>query len=98
MKLGGDSLSLNFSGGVNLKVGFVTALGFFSYLCSFLLWQKLLTSFDLSYIVPLTTGISQIVILLIGMILFNESINLTGIIGVILTVIGVILIGLGKGA
>lgn len=96
MKLGGNSLSLTFGNGINLKIGFITLLGFTTYLCSFLLWQKLLVTFDLSYIVPITTGISQIVILLIGLLFFKENINWMGILGVIITIIGVMLIGFSK--
>lgn len=96
MKKGGNSLLFTFNNGFNFKIGYITLLGFLSYLCSFLLWQKLLVTFDLSYIVPITTGISQIIILLIGIFIFKEQINYFGIIGVIMTIIGVILIGLGK--
>lgn len=96
MKMGGDSLSLSFRNGITFKIGFITCLGFICYLCSFLLWQKLLVTFDLTYIVPITTGICQIIILLIGTLAFKEQINLTGIIGIILVIIGVILLMLGK--
>ena len=66
------------------------------YLISFLLWQKLLVTFDLSYIVPITTGISQIIILLLGVLFFKEQINWVGVVGVIITIIGITLIGFGK--
>ena len=96
MKLGGDSILLSFKDGITFKIGFITCLGFVSYLCSFLLWQKLLVSFDLTYIVPITTGICQVIILLLGTIAFKEQINVTGIIGIILVIIGIILIAFGK--
>ena len=96
MKLGGNSLSLTFTNGVNFKIGFITLLGFLSYICSFLLWQKLLVTFDLSYIVPITTGICQLLILLIGIFFFKEQINITGIIGAVLIIIGVVLLAIGK--
>lgn len=72
MKLGGNSLFLTFNGGVSFKIGFITLLGFLAYLFSFLLWQKLLVTFDLSYIVPITTGISQLLILLIGILFLKK--------------------------
>jgi len=96
MKLGGNSLSLTFHNGINFKIGFVTLLGFLSYLFSFLLWQRLVVSFDLSYIVPITTGITQIIILLIGILFFKEQINTIGIIGVLLVILGVVLMTIGK--
>ncbi|MCI8588734.1 MAG: hypothetical protein HFG40_03700 [Bacilli bacterium] len=96
MKLGGNSLSLTFHNGVTFKIGFITFFGFLSYLCSFLLWQRLVITSDLSYIVPITTGIVQLVVLLIGILFFKEQINLVGIIGVIFVILGVILMTIGK--
>lgn len=96
MKLGGDSLSLTLSKGITLKLGYITLLGFIAYLFSFLLWQRLIVSFDLSYIVPITTGICQLIILLIGIIFFKENINFIGIIGSLLVVIGIVLMAFGK--
>ena len=96
MKLGGNSLSLTLQNGINFKMGYITLLGFRAYLISFLLWQKLLVTFDLSYIVPITTGISQIIILLLGVLFFKEQINWVGVVGVIITIIGITLIGFGK--
>ena len=77
-------------------MGYITLLGFLAYLISFLLWQKLLVTFDLSYIVPITTGISQIIILLLGVLFFKEQIHWVGVVGVIITIIGITLIGFGK--
>ena len=37
MKIGGDSLALNFSKGINFKIGYITTLGFVFYFVSFLL-------------------------------------------------------------
>ena len=56
MKLGQNNpLTISFKNGVMMKIGFVSLLGFLFYICSFLLWQKLLVSFDLSFIVPIAT-------------------------------------------
>lgn len=96
MKSGGNSLSLSFNNNLTFKIGYITLLGFITYLLSFLLWQKLIVTFDLSYIVPITTGISQLIILLIGIFVFKESVNWISIVGAILVIIGVVMIALGK--
>ncbi len=96
MKLGGNSLSLSFQNGIQFKIGFITLLGFLSYLFSFLLWQRLVISFDLSYIVPITTGITQLVILLLGILFFKEQVNFIGIIGSLLVILGIVLMAIGK--
>ena len=91
-KLGGDTLSFNIKNGVNFSIGHLTLCGFILYLVSFLLWQKLLVTNDLSYIVPITTGIVQIIILLIGHYFFHEVLTLQNIVGIILIIAGIILI------
>lgn len=96
MKLGGNSFQIGLTGGFSFKMGYITLLGFVFYIVSFLLWQRLLVTFDLSYIVPITTGISQLIILLLGILAFKEKINATGIVGALLIIVGVVLLALGK--
>ena len=71
-------------------------LGFLLYLCSFLLWQRMIVKYDLSIMVPIVTGIVQIVVLLIGHFIFKESLPITGIIGAMLIILGIVLMALGK--
>lgn len=96
MKLGGDSIAIGLKNGLSFKIGYITLLGFLCYLLSFLIWQKLLVTFDLSYIVPITTGIVQIIVLLLGLFIFKETISITGIIGIIFIIIGVVMTSLIK--
>lgn len=96
MKMGGDSISLTLKQGIQFKIGFITLLGFSSYLVSFILWQKLLTIFDLTYIVPILTGIVQINILLIGIIIFKERLNVYNMLGILFVLLGIVLIGIKK--
>lgn len=96
LKSGGDSLKISFLNGIEFKMNYVTLLGFVCYLISFLLWQKLLVTYDLSYIVPLTTGISQIIILIVGALAFHEQINWMNILGVLLIGGGVLLIAMAE--
>lgn len=96
IKLGGDSLTVSFKNGFSFSAGLLTILGLLAYLCSFLLWQKLLTTFDLTYIVPITTGICQLLILAIGLFAFKENINWVGLIGVLFVIAGVVMIAIGK--
>lgn len=96
LKAGGDTFELSFKGNIGFKMGYITLLGFVSYLVSFLLWQKLLVTYDLSYIVPITTGISQVIILCVGYFAFHERINWMSVLGVFAIAAGVLLIALGK--
>ena len=75
-------------------MSYITLLGFILYIGSFLMWQKLLTTYDLSYIVPITTGIVQIVVLIASYFIFHEAITLTNLIGIIFVTIGIVLISI----
>lgn len=96
MKLGGDSISLGLKNGIAFKIGYITILGFLCYIISFLLWQKLLVTYDLSRIVPITTGISQILIIVIGILVFKENISISSWIGIFLIISGVIVTSLSR--
>ncbi len=96
MKLGGDSLSISFSKGLNFKIGWITCLGFISYIISFLLWQKLLVKYDLSTMVPIVTGITQIIIVAIGYTILKEPIKVPCLIGAIVIIFGIIIMALGS--
>lgn len=95
MKLGGDSLKLSFKDGFNFSMGWKTFIGFFFYLVSFLLWQKLLVKYDLSIMVPIVTGIVQIIILILGYVVFKESFNIVSLIGAIFIIVGIIIMAFG---
>lgn len=91
IKMGGSSTTLSFKGGsFAMSMSFISILGYLLYICSFLLWTKILTMFDLSYIVPIATGISQIIIFLMAMGIFHEHINVMGFVGIALTIAGII--------
>ena len=95
MKLGGDSLKLGLKDGFSLSMGWKTFVGFMLYIVSFLLWQKLLVKYDLSVMVPIVTGIIQIIILIIGYTVFKESFNVISLIGALIIVVGIIVLAYG---
>lgn len=91
MKKGGNPGSLAFeSGNVNFGISLVSLAGFICYLGSFLLFTRLVVMFDLSYIMPLCTGIVQVLTLVASKVIFKENISVTGIIGASLVIIGII--------
>ncbi len=96
MKLGGDSLILKVKNGFEFKIGLLTLLGFIFYAISFLIWQRVLLTFDLSYIVPITTGIMYVVVLIMGVLVFKENIHFYNLVGIVLILLGIILITLQK--
>ena len=94
MKLGGDSLKVSFDGGFTFKIGLLTTIGFAFYIVSFLLWQKIIVSNSVSIIVPLLTGIVQIITCVSAFIIFKEAVTTYKIIGIVLIVSGIVMLSL----
>ncbi len=91
MKKGGNPGSLAFENGtMNFGISLISLAGFVCYLGSFLLFTRLVVMFDLSYIMPISTGIVQILTLVASKVIFNENISVQGIIGASLVIIGII--------
>lgn len=74
---------------INLSMSPISALGFLCYLCSFLLFTKIVVMFDLSYIMPIVTGVVQIATLFVANIFFKEKISKKAIIAACLIIIGI---------
>ena len=99
MKLGGNSGSFALNNGdISFTVNYISAIGFICYLCSFLLFTKIVIMFDLSYIMPICTGIVQVATLVLSKIIFKEMITTQGLIGAIVIIIGIIIMNIPKTA
>lgn len=79
---------------LNLKISFVSIIGLVCYLCSFIMYLTLISKYNLSYIVPITTGIMQVLMLVAAAVIFKETITITHIAGVVVILIGVFLINI----
>ena len=92
MKVGGNSGTLAIeNGNMNFNISLISLAGLFCYLCSFLLFTRLVVIFDLSYIMPLTTGIVQVITLVVSKVVFKENLTWQAIIGASLVIIGVLI-------
>lgn len=92
MKKGGNPGSLAIENGTfNFGISLISLAGFICYLGSFLLFTRLVVMFDLSYIMPLTTGIVQILTLISSYVIFKEEFNLKAVIGASMVIIGIII-------
>lgn len=79
---------------ISVSMSPISGLGFVCYLCSFLLFTKIVVMFDLSYIMPIVTGIVQVMTLVIANIFFKEKIEKKSIIGASLVIIGIVIMNL----
>ena len=68
-------------------------LGFIAYIGSFLIYTfYIIKNFDLSYIFPIITGITQVFVIIAGVVIFKEQINAYAMGGIALIIIGIVLL------
>ncbi len=95
VKAGAASAEFGVAAGIlNMKLDLLTLAGLSCYVVSFLLFMKILTQYELHYIVPITTGIVQILILLAAFFIFREKIAPLNLIGIFVVIIGIVLMNL----
>ena len=91
MKKGGNPGSFSVSeGNANFGISLISLAGLVCYLCSFLLFTRIVVMFDLSYIMPICTGIVQVLTLVASKFIFKENITTAGIIGASLVIVGIV--------
>lgn len=92
MKLSGQPIGFKLNEGMfflNISSKMLMALIF--YASSFLLWTGIVAKNDLSFIVPFSSAIVNVISVCLGIIIFHESINIYKFIGIGMAIIGVIL-------
>ena len=91
MKMGNNPGSIAIKDGTaTFGISLISFAGLVCYLCSFLLFTRIVVMFDLSYIMPIVTGILQILTLVASKVVFKENISIYGIIGASLVIIGIV--------
>ena len=75
---------------VNMKVSWVSLIGFFSYGISFLLYTVLLSKFELSFISPIITGIVYFLLMVTAFLFFKEPVTFNKIVGSLLIIVGIL--------
>jgi drug/metabolite transporter (DMT)-like permease len=91
MKIGGEQLTFKINvNKLSLEIGWLSLLGIFFYMISFILWISILPKYNLNFLVPFTVGIVQILSLLAATLIFKESLTGLKLIGIILVICGVV--------
>lgn len=97
MKLGGNPGSMFMKEGlINFNVSVISFVGLICYVASFLLFTRIVIMFDLSYIMPIVTGIVQVLTLVAAYFIFKEKFTLQSVIGASLVIIGIVIMNLKK--
>lgn len=96
VKLGSENTVIAIqNGSFNFSMQLKAILGFIAYIGSFLIYTfYIIKKFDLSFIYPIIAGITQILVLIAGIVILKEKVSLFGIGGVILIIIGVLLLNI----
>jgi drug/metabolite transporter (DMT)-like permease len=81
---------------LDFKLSAVSLIGFLLYGFSFLLYSSLLPKYDLTFLNPVTIGITAILIFICGVAIFNETVTLVKVVGLALILSGVLIINLIK--
>ena len=97
MKLGADSpMNITLKPAFNISVGYLSLLGYTLYIVSFLLWTRIITMFNLTYIVPIAMGIIQILTFIAALVILKEKVNIYTIIGIVTIITGIVLLNIKK--
>lgn len=86
-----ENINTNIEGLFSIIKNYYILIGLVLFGTSFLLWVKILTKNDLSFVYPMVS-ISYIIIILASRFLFNEPFTANKIIGIIAIVSGVFII------
>lgn len=84
------------TGVFTLKISLMSIIGLVCYLCSFLMYMFLISKFDLTYIVPVTTGVVQVATFVLAIMIFKESVTISKVVATGLILMGVILLNIKK--
>lgn len=95
MKMGGNTGTISVENKtLHFGMSLISGLGFICYLCSFLLFTKIVTMFDLSYIYPIITGIVQILSLVASSLVLKEKMSWQIVIGAIIVIAGILIMNI----
>lgn len=92
MKLGGGQLNLGVKDGrFEFAIGFKLFIAFIMYAISFIIWSNIIAKSDLTYIVPLSSAITNILSVIVGIFLFKESLSMMQIVGIVVATVGIVM-------
>lgn len=96
VKSGSSSVNIAIQDGTfNFAMGLKAMLGFIAYIGSFLIYTfYIIKNFDLSYIFPIITGITQVLVIIAGVFIFKEQINAYTIGGILFIIMGIVLLNI----
>lgn len=94
-KLGSKEAVVSVTKGIfNFQMSYISLLGLFCYLLSFILWMYIISNKNVSFIVPLGLGLTNVMILIGSYFILGETISTMNIVGAIVILLGVIILSM----
>lgn len=82
------------NGSFDLHINVTMFFALILYGISFLLWTGIVTKNDLSFILPFSTAIVNVLSVTAGILLFSESFSVTKALGIALAIVGVVIMNI----
>ncbi|MDR2895944.1 MAG: hypothetical protein LBV30_04775 [Propionibacteriaceae bacterium] len=76
----------------NVRLTWMTLTGVIGYGLSFLLFMVLISKLNISFLTPIATGVSYLLLMLVSVVVFNEAFSVAKTIGCVLILAGVLCI------
>lgn len=97
IKTGGTNTTIILSEkNISMNIDLRMAIGLLIYVISFLLYIWIIKNEDISYIVPLTAGILNVISVIIGVVILKEKISYIGAVGILFVIVGIVLMNFRK--
>lgn len=96
-KLGGQATSIGIKQtGFSLQVSWQLIIGVFCYLLSFLLWLIIVSKTQLTFAMPLSVGVVNLLVFLGSSRFLGEQITLIKVTGLVVIIVGLFLITIDR--
>lgn len=94
MKLGGMKEYLTIVKIQEMKITWVSFLGYSCYAISFLLYTFIINKFELKFVIPVLGGIVNILIIAIGVLVFHEKMTIQTAVGIVFVLAGIFIMNI----
>ncbi|MEG0034929.1 MAG: EamA family transporter [Bacilli bacterium] len=95
-KLGSKDVALNITSQFfSMKFSWLMLLGILCYAGSFVLWLVIVSSLKLSYAMPMSVGLVNLLVLIGSILVLNEKVGMLQWIGTVVIIIGLFIINIG---
>jgi len=97
LNLGGNAGSMFFTKTeLNFNINWISLAGIFCYIISFILFTRIITANDVSFIYPILMGSVQILTLTAAYFILKEDVSIYGFIGIALIIAGIVLMNVKR--